>query len=125
MFPGIFSDVVRFTATPAGKPFQNMSSKNAGAGKLCTIFHQIKDRVFSFTADDGQAAQINHQFSSIQIPAHIFASGTKLSDPETAQLAFYDEPALGGRFDDGNLEHNGNPNDDSARAIFLPKFLKP
>jgi hypothetical protein len=36
--------------------FQHVAGKNAGAGKLCALLHEIENGVFPLAADDGQAA---------------------------------------------------------------------
>jgi hypothetical protein len=42
-----------------------MSGENATAGKLRALLHQIENRVFTLAADNGEAAQIDHQFASL------------------------------------------------------------
>src|ERR1700721_824032 len=44
----------------SGKSLQHMPSKNACAGKLCTLLHEIENRIFSLAADHGQAAQVDY-----------------------------------------------------------------
>jgi hypothetical protein len=56
----VFSPPSRSASTSSGKSLQHVSSKNAGARKLCALLHQIENRFFSFAADDGQAAQIDY-----------------------------------------------------------------
>jgi hypothetical protein len=51
---------VRFASTSPGKSLEHVSSKNAGTGKPGALLHQVDDRGFSLTADDGQAAQVDY-----------------------------------------------------------------
>jgi hypothetical protein len=85
-----------------------VSSKNAGATKLCALLHQIEDRVFSLAADDGQAAQVDYQFASFQVVARISPGGAKLVDPWATELSFHHQLALRSAIDSGNLEHIGS-----------------
>src|SRR5579864_5382360 len=87
-FQPLFSDRVRFASTSPGKSLEHVSSKNAGTGKPGALLHQVDDRVFSLPADNGQAAQVDHQLASFQIALCVSASGAKLSYPRTAELSF-------------------------------------
>lgn len=49
------------------KSLQHVSGENAATGELGSFFHQIEDRFFSLPTDDGQAAQVNDQISSVQV----------------------------------------------------------
>jgi hypothetical protein len=61
-FSDVFISLFRFeylrrsALASLGQPLQHVSSKNAGAGKLGTLRHKIENRIFSLTADDGEAA---------------------------------------------------------------------
>jgi hypothetical protein len=101
-----FSLTVTLASGSARKSLQHVSSKNAGAGKLCALFHQVENSVFPLAAENGKAAQIDHQFSSAQIVARSSAGGTKFSYERIAELALHHEPPLGGCIDDRNPEHN-------------------
>jgi hypothetical protein len=92
-----------------------MSSKNAGATKLCALLHQIENRVFSLAADDGQAAQVDYQFASFQVVARISPRGAKLVKPRITELSLHYQPALRSGVDGGNLEHIGSRGEPSKR----------
>src|ERR1700689_463394 len=64
-FQRFFLNAVAACIATPGKSLQNVSIQNAGATKLCALFHQIDNCVFPLTADDGKAAQIDHQSASI------------------------------------------------------------
>jgi hypothetical protein len=85
-----------------------VSSKNAGATKLCALLHQIENCVFSLAADDGQAAQVDYQFASFQVVARISPGAAKLVNPGITELSLHYQPALRSGVDDGNLEHIGS-----------------
>jgi hypothetical protein len=74
-FQPLFSDSVWFASTSPGKSLQHVSSKNASAGKPGAFLHQVDDRVFSLPADNGQAAQVDHQPAPFQIALCVSASG--------------------------------------------------
>jgi hypothetical protein len=60
-FNFLFEYLRRCALAFSGKSLQHVSSKNAGAGKLCASLHEIENRLFSLAADDGQAAYVyNH-----------------------------------------------------------------
>jgi len=102
-----------------------VSSKNASTGKLRALLHEVDNRIFSFSADDGQVAQIDYQFASFQITLCTSASGTKLSYPRVAELSLHHQPALGLRIDDGNPEHTGSrSNQKSATRLPNPQTRK-
>jgi len=61
---GMFTSVVIPAVLPC-KLFQHVPGKNAAAGKLCTLIHQVEDRVLSFETDDGQVSQVDDQFASV------------------------------------------------------------
>src|SRR2546422_525897 len=105
LFRSLFQIPSRLASTSSGKSLEHVSSKNAGAGKLCALLHQIENRVFSLAADDGQAVQIDYYLASVQIAAGIPAGGAKFSHPGIAELSFHYQPALSRGVDDGNLEH--------------------
>jgi hypothetical protein len=42
-----------------------MSGENATAGKPRALLHQIENCVFTLAADNGKAAQIDHQFAPL------------------------------------------------------------
>jgi hypothetical protein len=66
MFLATFFQIASGQAsTSLGKSLYHVSSKNAGAGKLCALLHQIENRVFSLAADDGQPADIDHQLAPV------------------------------------------------------------
>src|SRR5580692_4938336 len=88
-FQQVFSDSVRFASTSPGKLLEHVSSKNAGTGKPGAFLHQVDDRVFSFPANNGQAAQVDYQLASFQIAACVSASGAKLGYPWTAELPLH------------------------------------
>ena len=91
------------------KPFQHVSCENATTRKLGRklgpLFHQIKNRVFSLAADNGQAAQIDYQRASVQVQLRIPPSSTKLIYPRINELSFHHQPAFKPRVDDRNSEH--------------------
>ena len=78
---------------------------NAATGKLCTLLHQVEDCALAFTADDGEASQVDPQFASIQIAARVGPCGAKFRDPRSNEGAFDHQSPLRLRIDRRNLEH--------------------
>jgi hypothetical protein len=52
----LFEYLRRCALASSGQSLQHVSSKNAGAGKLCALLHKIENRIFSLAAEHGQAA---------------------------------------------------------------------
>ena len=96
---------MRLASTSSSNRLHYVSSKNAGATKLCALLHQIENCVFSLAADDGQAAQVDYQFASFQVVARISPGAAKLVNPGITELSLHYQPALRSGVDDGNLEH--------------------
>ena len=92
-----------------------MSSKNAGATKLCALLHQIENCLFSLAADDSQAAQVDYKFASFQVVARISPGAAKLVNPGITELSLHYQPALRSGVDGGNLEHIGSRGEPSKR----------
>lgn len=68
---------------------QNVPCEDATAGKLCSVFHQAKDRVFSLAADYRKAAQVDNQFAAIEVLGRVFPAGVKLIHPGGHKLSFH------------------------------------
>jgi hypothetical protein len=100
-----FWTLLRLASTSSGDCLYHVSSKNAGAAKLCALLHKIENRIFSLTADDGQAAQVDYQFASFQVVARVSPGGAKLVNPGITELSLHYQPALRSGVGDGNLEH--------------------
>jgi hypothetical protein len=45
------------------KLFQHMFGEDATAGEVHPSLHQVKDRVFSFAANDGHVGQVDDQLA--------------------------------------------------------------
>ena len=96
---------MRLASASSGNCLYYVSSKNAGAAKLCALLHEIENHIFSLTADDGQTAQVDYQFASFHVVARISPGGAKLVNPGITELSLDYQPALRSGVDDGNLEH--------------------
>jgi hypothetical protein len=89
VFSGFCRMQLRLASTSSGKALQHVSGQNAGAGKLCALFHKIKNRIFPLAADDGQAAQVDNQFACVQVAARISPGAAQLIDPGLAEPSFH------------------------------------
>jgi hypothetical protein len=92
---------------------QHMLCEHVATGEFRALAHQFEKRVLPVPSNEGHVGKVNHQLSTLKLLARAPPGSVHFGSPRRNQLAFQNQPALALRFDNRDLQHNGNVSHDS------------